>query len=312
MQGKRVHQVELKIIRNADSLTGTSYYYHSDHQYSRFQIKGYFDPSGEIVWWDDRLIESKGEEMAVGDRSSFQFSADFNCPGGDIMTLDGTGINKDNGNPLDVHLDKMKKPLFTDEWDDVIENFPYYVFTPGLIDSVVESSIVGQRQPEMSRESSGKEKNKKTSVPVSQETIMIPFPQQSTPAAVKMPVTVEEKFVSRKKIFTSEIPIRGDSLSLDFYDHAEIDGDSIALFLNGKMMYQHILLKAQPFSFKLAVADLMTENELIMVAENLGSIPPNTSLMIVWCNGQRYEARLESTENSSAMIRFIKPRDQTK
>jgi len=47
-----------------------------------------------------------------------------------------------------------------------------------------------------------------------------------------------------------------------------------------------------------------------MVAENLGSIPPNTSLMIAWCNGQRYEARLESTENTSAMIRFVKPPDQ--
>jgi len=32
--------------------------------------------------------------------------------------------------------------------------------------------------------------------------------------------------------------------------------------------------------------------------------------MIAWVNGQRYEARLESTENSSAMIRFIKPPDQ--
>jgi hypothetical protein len=60
----------------------------------------------------------------------------------------------------------------------------------------------------------------------------------------------------------------------------------------------------------LAVADLSPENEMIMVAENLGSIPPNTSLMIVWCNGQRYEARLESNENTSAMIRFIKPPDQ--
>jgi hypothetical protein len=60
---------------------------------------------------------------------------------------------------------------------------------------------------------------------------------------------VEEKFIARKKIFTSEIPITGDSISLNFYDHAEIDGDSIALFLNGKMLYQHILLKAEPFQF---------------------------------------------------------------
>ena len=311
VQGKRTYQVELKMIRNADSLTGTSYYYNSDNQYARYLIKGYFAPEGEIVWWDDRLIEKKGQGMASADQSAFQFSADFNCPGEDIMKLDGTGRNNDNDNDLEVHLDKMKKPVFTDEWDEVIDNYPYYAFTPGLIDSVAESSIARHGAPPMSKESSVRTKKKTAPVVGEQETVTIVFPKKTTaPPVVPITATVEEKFVARKKVFTSEIPITGDSISLSFYDHAEIDGDSIALFLNGKLMYQHILLKAEPFSFRIAVADLANENEMTMVAENLGSIPPNTSLMIAWCNGQRYEARLESTENTSAMIRFVKPPDQ--
>jgi len=144
VKGKRVYQVELKMIRNADSLTGSSYYYYSTNQYSRYLIKGYFAPTGEIVWWDDQLIEKKGQGTPSGDQSSMIFSADFNCPGGDIMKLDGT--SDDN----EVHLDKMKKPVFPDEWDDVIENFPYYVFTPGLIDSVAESTMARSDVPEMS------------------------------------------------------------------------------------------------------------------------------------------------------------------
>jgi len=47
-------------------------------------------------------------------------------------------------------------------------------------------------------------------------------------------------------------------------------------------------------------------NELIMVAENLGSIPPNTSYMVALVGDKRYDARLESTEGSSAMVRFVK------
>ena len=43
-----------------------------------------------------------------------------------------------------------------------------------------------------------------------------------------------------------------------------------------------------------------------MVAENLGTIPPNTSYMIAEVAGKRYEARLASTENSSALIRLTK------
>ena len=43
-----------------------------------------------------------------------------------------------------------------------------------------------------------------------------------------------------------------------------------------------------------------------MVAENLGSIPPNTSYMVAEVGDKRYEAILASTEGSSAMIRLVK------
>jgi hypothetical protein len=46
-----------------------------------------------------------------------------------------------------------------------------------------------------------------------------------------------------------------------------------------------------------------------MVAENLGTIPPNTSLLIAWCNSIRYEAKLESTEGTSATVRLIKKKN---
>ena len=126
-------------------------------------------------------------------------------------------------------------------------------------------------------------------------------------APVNIPVqTIEEKFVSRKKILTTEIPVSGDSIELRFYDNAEIDGDSISLFLNDKIIFRHIRLTGSAYTIKLAVQDLAETNELIMVAENLGSIPPNTSYMVAIVGQERYEARLESTEGSSAMVRFVK------
>jgi hypothetical protein len=41
-----------------------------------------------------------------------------------------------------------------------------------------------------------------------------------------------------------------------------------------------------------------------MVAQNLGSIPPNTALMMVQAGDQRYTVRLSSTEQKNAMVRF--------
>jgi len=133
-------------------------------------------------------------------------------------------------------------------------------------------------------------------IPEAERSIFESFEQQ----------TNEEKFSTRKKILTTEIPVSGDSIELRFYDNAEIDGDSIALFLNDKMIFEHIRLLGSAYTIKLAVKDLNATNELIMVAENLGSIPPNTSYMVVLVGDKRYSARLESTEGSSAMVRFVK------
>jgi hypothetical protein len=41
-----------------------------------------------------------------------------------------------------------------------------------------------------------------------------------------------------------------------------------------------------------------------MVAENLGTLPPNTALMIVQAGKERYTLNLSSTEQKNAMVRF--------
>jgi len=46
------------------------------------------------------------------------------------------------------------------------------------------------------------------------------------------------------------------------------------------------------------------EHELVMVAENLGRIPPNTSLMIVESGEQRFTAQITSTEQKNAVVRL--------
>ena len=47
-----------------------------------------------------------------------------------------------------------------------------------------------------------------------------------------------------------------------------------------------------------------TDYELMMYAENLGRIPPNTSLMIVTAGKKRYEMRISSNEQKNAVVRF--------
>jgi hypothetical protein len=302
-------KVELKIIQNGDSLTGTSYYYISPANYRRYTIKGYFDQNtNETVWWDDELLESSKGKKLTGTPGmiAMQSHADFNCPGGGVMKLDGKTASKENEEKSigTVHLDKTNSTVFNDEWDYVIENYTLGANDPFIIDSV---SMIAFR-PKPIPEAIPVVVKDPTPEP-SPVTHAVPKPEPvetvstTTPAA---PLTIEQKFAQRKKVPVLEIPVSGDSITLNFYDNAEIDGDSITLFLNDKLIFQHIFLTDKPFVVKIPVNELEENNELVMVAENMGSIPPNTSLMIAYIEGKRYEARLVSTEGSSAMIRFVK------
>jgi hypothetical protein len=42
-----------------------------------------------------------------------------------------------------------------------------------------------------------------------------------------------------------------------------------------------------------------------MVGENLGTIPPNTALMIVTANNKRFQLYLTADEKKNALVRFI-------
>lgn len=322
-------KVEVKLIQKGDSLTGTSYYYESANNFRRYSIAGYFDATtNEAVWWDDQLLEERSTRFNISTPGKIPMlsRADFNCPGGSRMMLDGKAATKENEKDIkgEVHMDKTYKTNFEDEWDFVIDNFTTGTNDPDIIDSVrsiafqpkpvvekpintipVEKPIANKPSPPIVKTTKPETKTviKKENKPVVKK-------EEAKPVAKTIPViktpTIEEKFVTRTKTFIKEIPISGDSVELRFYDNAEIDGDSISLFLNDKLIFEHIRLTANPYIIKLAVSDLNDTNELIMVAENLGTIPPNTSYMIAMINEQRYDAYLASTEGESAMIRLVK------
>src|SRR5919199_1938292 len=86
--GKMARQnVEVKIIKSGDSITGTSYYYSSLGAYRRYSIRGYFDEAtNQVVWWDDQLIEEKeGGLFSTPGKMPLLSRADFNCPGSGVM-----------------------------------------------------------------------------------------------------------------------------------------------------------------------------------------------------------------------------------
>lgn len=110
-------------------------------------------------------------------------------------------------------------------------------------------------------------------------------------------------FKSRRKDIVKIITITEPTFKLDFYDNGEVDGDSISVFYNGRVVLSHQRLSEKPISITLSVDKNAPENIVTMYADNLGSIPPNTALMVVTDGAKRYEVRIESdTEKSGSVV----------
>ena len=130
----------------------------------------------------------------------------------------------------------------------------------------------------------------------------------TTPTVIKInpPVVIPKPDVLKKRSneLVKTLTVKTPDVIVKLYDNGEIDGDIISVYLDNKLVLSAQRLTANPLVINLKMEEDNEEHELTMVAENLGSIPPNTSLMIVESGEQRFDVRITSTEQKNAVVRF--------
>lgn len=117
-------------------------------------------------------------------------------------------------------------------------------------------------------------------------------------------IVVNKEFKERSTDYQKEIEVSTDSLQVDFYDNGEVDGDSISVFFNDQLLGSNLRLSTKSIHLNIKLDSTREINELAMFANNLGSIPPNTALMLVSDGTTRYEVRLSSSLQKNAAIRI--------
>ncbi|HVU56189.1 MAG TPA: hypothetical protein VHD83_14085 [Puia sp.] len=109
---------------------------------------------------------------------------------------------------------------------------------------------------------------------------------------------------SRSTVLAKAITVNTREVVLNIYDDGAIDHDTVSVYLDKKLIISHAMLTDRPLVVTLHLDESDDYHELIMVAENEGEIPPNTSLMIVKAGDKEYEVRITSTEQKNAMVTF--------
>ena len=142
---------------------------------------------------------------------------------------------------------------------------------------------------------------------------VLPKKEVATNQSERVPISIQpkedlssiaEKFRTRNRLVINTIKVQSDSIKINFFDNGTIDGDSISVFINGRLEASNVRLTTVVYSIKVGFEKGKDEIEVGMFAENLGTIPPNTALMQIVDGSKIHQAYLSSDTKSNAVIKI--------
>src|SRR6185312_5953826 len=108
----------------------------------------------------------------------------------------------------------------------------------------------------------------------------------------------------RKTQVIRTIDFKSDSLILVLYDNGIVDGDTVSVVLNGEVIIPKQRLSDTAYQKVIKTPPGLGDSlQLVIYAENLGSIPPNSGLLIIKDGSDRNDIGFEGDlKRSSAVI----------
>jgi len=94
-----------------------------------------------------------------------------------------------------------------------------------------------------------------------------------------------------------------ESARIAVYDNGIVDGDEISLYVNGEIKFNRAILGEKPLILELNKTDV-SEFEIRFHANSLGSMPPNTGLIIITAGSIRKELDFSSDFSKSSVLKI--------
>ncbi|MEX1202775.1 MAG: hypothetical protein WEA59_06005 [Ferruginibacter sp.] len=113
----------------------------------------------------------------------------------------------------------------------------------------------------------------------------------------------------RQTIIQQTVSFSSDSLLLSLYDNGEVDGDTVSVLLNGTIILEKQGLSTVAIKKNIYIPSHTDRMELVMYAETLGSIAPNTGLLVIKDGKNLYEVRFSGDLQKNASIVFNRKKE---
>ena len=213
-----------------------------------------------------------------------------------------------NKNPVSQNTTQPKQELATTNNNSVINdkvvNTNKNDLPPARINTPPQSTAIKKQDPAIVQ-SPEKPSIGVNKAPVTKatNTVSVNTPVVQKKEAIETLQPLPAIVATRKSESIQDIYFHSDSLVLSLYDNGIVDGDTVSVFLNGENIISKQKLKEAAVKKTIYITSAMPDSlQLVLFAENLGSIPPNTGLLTVRDGDIVYPVRFSADLKKNASI----------
>ena len=127
--------------------------------------------------------------------------------------------------------------------------------------------------------------------------------EMKTDSVISIKKNRSEEVAKRKLVSSKEWTVKKSKIVLQIWDNNKEDGDIISLKFNDKWILTNFPLKKEKYTIPIELKK--SENQLLLFAENLGSIPPNTAAISIDDDNLVRTFILNSDMSKSETIKII-------
>ncbi len=307
----------------SNKLEGVTYSYLNTVFYGKTSLQGIFIPkSKEVLIKENKMLELKmsgsSEACLMTCYLTYSKIGEKEILKGEYSSLN-TKLKSDCGEGI-VYLEKVK------ESDFVKEDF---LITKIIKKPITKPNISQNKSKIISKNSTTKTKLKLKPGAEDAFVSKTPKPKKINVTEIKPETNIKNLF-SNKEIITQENIAKPDKpdkplpkvlterennlvktfyveegeIELELYDNGQIDNDMVSIYHNGTPVILNERLSTIPIKLKIKVTAENPIQEFILVAENLGKIPPITSLLKIKAGSKYYQVLLTSDLQKNAKIIF--------
>jgi hypothetical protein len=119
------------------------------------------------------------------------------------------------------------------------------------------------------------------------------------------PINLPWVLVGRENKLVKKIVTNSKKISIDLFDNGTIDNDTIIVYDNKQLLVNKQRLSYKAIHLEFNFTENLREHEVIIVAHNMGTVPPNTALLLFKDGKNRQEYFITSTNKINAKLLIV-------